>query len=531
MHRRLAVVLAVWIAFQSLTGLVLVFRDPIEHHAHPGLTRHGRGDLGAGAAVDAVRRRFPGQPVGPLATPAVSDGVYVVEVGEREVYVDPATARINAVADHDAGFTALVERLHRRFLFDDLFGLPGAWLVALLGIGWLVVAGSGVLIRARQARTGRGGGTGVRHRRLGLVVAAPMVLVVLTGVRLAVPGGSDRIWAALTGSGEARPDVPPAGVTVRSADRGGEPLDATRALAAVRRKYPDGLVARLLLPPPGDRVAPVIAGVSLGLDPGRGDHDYGGNTVVFLDQFSGATLWEGRPDRVPAARQAALLWSRPLHTGAVAGSFGDLLWGWLALAIVALTVTGWRTRRDRIEDEREEPALPWAPAVPVPDVPEAPPVPVPEVPELPGVPAGGRNGRRQLRRRRILARRRRLRADRAARERRRSARRLERRRKYQARIGLATPEPEPAAEPTAEPLPAGPDPAEHGARPASGGRGALLWCSTPSETAPEPRVEIDLREPALEIDLTDAPAVYESTITLETGETVESGLVGPAEPR
>ncbi len=44
-------------------------------------------------------------------------------------------------------------------------------------------------------------------------------------------------------------------------------------------------------------------------------------------------------------------------------------------------------------------------------------------------------------------------------------------------------------------------------------------------------MDIDLREPALEIDLTDAPAVYESTITLETGETVESGLVGPAEPR
>src|SRR5438046_894753 len=75
-HRRLALLLGFWVAFQSLTGLVLLFRDPIEHRTHPGLTRHGRGDLGAAAALDAVRARYPDEVVGALATPAVSDGVY-----------------------------------------------------------------------------------------------------------------------------------------------------------------------------------------------------------------------------------------------------------------------------------------------------------------------------------------------------------------------------------------------------------------------------------------------------------------------
>src|SRR4051794_38665402 len=116
-HRRLAVVLGLWVAFQSLTGLVLLFRDPIEHRTHPGLTRHGQGDRGAAAALAAVRERYPDEVVGALATPAVSDGVYVVEVGEREVYVDPARAHINGSADHEAGFVALVERVHRRVLF------------------------------------------------------------------------------------------------------------------------------------------------------------------------------------------------------------------------------------------------------------------------------------------------------------------------------------------------------------------------------------------------------------------------------
>ncbi|HMC79878.1 MAG TPA: PepSY-associated TM helix domain-containing protein, partial [Acidimicrobiia bacterium] len=241
-HRRLAVVLGLWIAFQSVTGLVLLFRDPIEHWAHPGLTRHGHGDRGAAAALEAVRRRYPDKVVGPLATPAVSDGVYVIEVGDREVYVDPARARINGSRDHEAGFTALVERLHRRFLFDSVAGLSGARLVALLGLGWLVVSLTGLTTARRTPRT--------LHRTIGFVVVVPMVLVVVTGVRLAVPDGSDRIWAALTGGGHGRSDAPPQGVTVTSGDRGGDPLDATRILAALDRKYPDGLVARLLMPPP-----------------------------------------------------------------------------------------------------------------------------------------------------------------------------------------------------------------------------------------------------------------------------------------
>src|SRR5205085_10772386 len=133
-----------------------------------------------------------------------------------------------------------------------------------------------------------------------------------------------------------RPGVAPAGVRITSADRGGAPRAATEILLALSRRYPDGTVARLLMPQPADRVAPVIAGVSVGFDPGRGEHDYGGNTVVFVDQFTAETLWVGRPDALPAVRQAALLWSRPLHTGSVAGGPGRLLSGCLAVAVLAL---------------------------------------------------------------------------------------------------------------------------------------------------------------------------------------------------
>jgi len=399
-------VLGLWVAFQSLTGFVLLFADPIEHWLHPELTHHGREDRGAAAALAAVRQLYPDEKVGVLATPAVSDGVYVVEVGEREVYVDPAGPRINGTRTHDEGLLALVRRLHRRFLFDSLpGGLTGAHVVGLLGLAWLVLALSGLTTAASHRWFGRWWQRDppVLHRTLGVVILAPMILVVATGIRLALPAGTDSLLAAVTGSGRVRPDVPPPGVRITSEDRGGTRRDATEILAALSRRYPDGMVARLLMPQPDDRVGPVIVGVSVGFDPGRGEHDYGGNTVVFMDQFTADTLWTGRPDSLPAARQAALLWSRPLHTGSVAGETGRLLWSWLALAVVVLASAGWVTRRMRAADTELR----------------------------------QRRWQRQRRRRRALARSRQIhaaRVTRAARARRRTSRRLRRRRKIQARI-------------------------------------------------------------------------------------------------
>lgn len=528
-HRRLAVVLGLWIGFQSLTGLVLLFRDPIEHWTSPGLTRHGHGDKGAAAALDAVHRKYPDEVVGALATPAVSDGVYVVQVGHRQVYVDPARARVNGARDHDAGSLALVERLHRRFLFDGVFGLSGPRLVATLGFAWLVLALTGLTSAAagrirqwwqRGQLTGRWWRrlpVGARrtphllHRTIGFIVVAPMVLVAVTGIRLAVPAGSDRLWGAVTGSGQGRYDTPPRRVSVTSDDRGGAPMNATQVLEALARKYPDGQVARLLMPFEGDRAAPVIAGVSVGLDPGRGHHDYGGNTVVFLDQFSADTLWEGRPDSVPALRQAALLWSRPLHTGEFAGSAGRLVWGWLAVAILALGLAGYATRRVRTLESRLD-ALRW---------------------------------QRQLRRRRALAHGQQARCSRAARIRRRTGRRLRRRRAVQARIQAAAREPGQTRISTPAPPPA---PMASPSEP-SGRNGSEPVGTVPKAKGVTTDLVIDLRTTDLVIDLrtTDIaidisvdraadmatgaapprPVVYESEITLESGDTLESGIVAP----
>lgn len=417
-HRPLAAVLGLWVAFQSLTGVVLLFGDSIAHWRQPDLTRNGPGDRGAAEALNVVRQNYPGEEVGVLATPAVSDGVYVVGVGHRDVYVDPAGPRINGSRHPDAGLVALVRRLHRRFLFDSFFGLPGEWVVGALALAWLGLSIGGLV----TAATDRFGARWRRdppawHGLLGVLLVAPIVLVVTTGIRLALPAGTDRVWATLTGSGLARSDVPPEGVRITSKDRGGTPRNATEVLGALARRYPAGLVARLLMPRPDDRVAPVIAGISVGFDPGHNEHDYGGNTVVFLDQYTAETLWAGTPEALPAARQAAVLWSRPLHTGSVAGEQGRLLWGGLTVALLTLTALRLGSGRFLSVGFVSERALSG----------RTRPVAIRRRP---------RGVRRQLRRRKALARRRRIhaaRAARAARFRRRTSRRLRRRRKVQAR--------------------------------------------------------------------------------------------------
>jgi len=226
----------------------------------------------------------------------------------------------------------------------------------------------------------------------------------------------------------------------------------------------------------------------VGVDPGRGQHDYGGNTVVFLDQYSAETLWEGRPDSLPAARQAALLWTRPLHTGSFAGTAGTMVWGWVAVAVLALGISGYRTRRSRILEEEVD----------------------------------QRQWQRRLRRRRALARRQRThaaRATRTARDRRRTSRHLRRRRRVRARLGIPPPGrmPGPAVPSVREP--------------------AAPFAPAPEPVVPpepEPQFEIDLRDEPVEIDLTDAVDIdlteavvsYDSLVTLETGDTLESGVIG-----
>lgn len=152
------------------------------------------------------------------------------------------------------------------------------------------------------------------------------------------------------------------------------------------------------------------------------------------------------------------------------GHVGEHLpWGWLAFAALAVALARYASRRvEEAEAGRVQPVR-----------------------------------RRPPRQRKALARAKRSRATRAAQERRRMARRLRRRRRFQARArartwpSLPIPGLAPLRLPDPAPLP------------------------TPDAAAEEADIEIDLRDSVL----------YDSVITLESGDRLESGIVGWAPRR
>jgi len=356
-HRTVGIVLAAWVLFQSLSGAVLVIGDQVDAWLRPGLYRHGAGDLGPTAVLRQVRAARPRESVGALTTPAVTGGVYAVVVGRSVAFVDPATARVNGWRDPKRGFVATVRRFHERPWSGQVLGVDAAHVLAGLGVGWLVVVASGLgsalrrrtaSRRRRRPRVSLHPGrrdVAVAHRAVGLVVALPLVVVVATGVRLEIPDRIDRLWASFTGSGLGRADRPPAGVATMSHDGGGRPLDADGALGALHRLRPGAVVARLAMPLPGNRSAPVVASLSVGHDPARGPRGRGGNLAVLLDQYDGHPLWLGRASAVPVLRRVTAEWSLPLHTGTAAGGTAlatplRMLWAALALAGVGLATSG-----------------------------------------------------------------------------------------------------------------------------------------------------------------------------------------------
>lgn len=348
LHRALALAFGAWIVLQSLTGLVLLARDQIDRWSRPELFRHGSGDLGPQAALDAAAEVRPGQSAAGVTLPATTDGVYIVAVGAEDIYLDPATAKVNGARDVQEGFTATALRWHRRLNQQQVLGYPAARIVGWLGLGWLAVTLSGAAVAARRRRAAGWralfrlpsrqalGRAMPLHRSLGMIIALPVAVVVLTGVRYAFPGTADKVWAAATGSGQASASTPPPTAAPMSTDTGGAPLSADVALLQARLLHPQATVTGLAMPVAGDRHSPIRADLSIGYDPARGRVGGGGNATLLLDQYDGRRLWLGRTSDLPVLRQAVTAWAPAIHTGTFGGPVSRL--GLAALAVAVLVV-------------------------------------------------------------------------------------------------------------------------------------------------------------------------------------------------
>ena len=63
-------------------------------------------------------------------------------------------------------------------------------------------------------------------------------------------------------------------------------------------------------------------------------------SLVAIDQYSGDTLFDGKPSDANVFDQAWDDWSFPLHTGDVLGTWSRVGWVFLGLSPLVLGITG-----------------------------------------------------------------------------------------------------------------------------------------------------------------------------------------------
>jgi uncharacterized iron-regulated membrane protein len=379
-HRWLSLVFALWVVAQGFTGTVLIAGDQINQWSHPGLFRHGRGDVGAAAAASAARQAVANGSVRAIALPAAERGVYRVTVAvaatgaQRLVYIDPSDAAVNGIRDPKGGFVAWAGRWHSGLLqTHSVLGLTPANLVGLFGLATLLVLLSGLYLwfwprsqrwrslRRPQRRSQRRGSyrtLGRLHRLIGVVAAPVLVLLLLTGLNIAFRKQLRPVWYRLTPGadrGSAALARPPS-----STAPPGAPLTADQLVAASRR-YTSGAIDTVTLASPPKGTAQVK--VSSGWDPARGPEGSGGNVTLYLDQFDGHLVAAARPGDKPVAGQAYEYWSTPVHFGTFGGPVSRTIWLLATFAPLLLLCTGagtmlYRANKRRRHYRRTRQALP-----------------------------------------------------------------------------------------------------------------------------------------------------------------------------
>jgi uncharacterized iron-regulated membrane protein len=381
-HRWLAIGLLAWLVVISVTGAWIAQRHAIDSWLHGDRYESSAGDVGAAAAVEAATAAT-GPETAPsyVVMPANARGVYRVDMtmpdeSTRQVFVDPGTGSVNAVANPDAGIGWWMYRGHMHLWQDEgvfgLFDAQSGWcgvgddgiepggvrgvvcdvipdgddMVAWFGVAWIVVLVSGFYVwywpgvrrwaAALVIRRGRGrfAFNMSLHKVVGIVVWAPLLVVALTGIAFAFPnlhGWYDNVTPA--GRGEELWTPPDSVLSVPN----NEPLDLTEVRAAIEERFPDRRVESLI--PATEETALVTAWVTRGFSPWSREGG-AGNVLVGVDQYSGEVLYDGTPEDIDVFGQAWQDWSFPLHAGDFGGPITRIVWVVLALTPLALGTTG-----------------------------------------------------------------------------------------------------------------------------------------------------------------------------------------------
>ncbi len=268
------------------------------------------------------------------------------------VAVDPSTARPLSDRQWGSFFVSFIYELHQELLL----GKPGEIFVGILALFLLLSIGSGLYLwwpspgKLRRALTFQADGSLIRkhydlHKLTGLVGAILLTLLALTGFYLEFPDAVTSVVQWFSPVRATGPENQP-----RSELQAGVPtILPEQAVAIARATFPDARPMWMGLPQhEGDSY-------SVGLRQPEEVRQAGGQTEVWIDQYSGAVL-RAQDWREFTGGETFLAWLFPLHNGEAFGLTGRWLIFAAGLTPLLLYVTAlrmWWLKRDAHRRRRE----------------------------------------------------------------------------------------------------------------------------------------------------------------------------------
>ncbi|HUD91392.1 PepSY-associated TM helix domain-containing protein [Sphingobium sp.] len=317
-HRILGLAMAAFLLVQALTGALLLYRGPAARMIDPaGMTSRGTGSgCSAGRAVEQAIHALPGYHVTRLFAPDAVGATWFAQLSDdggrtRYASIDPVGGRVLRAGSLAHFPVEAALQIHYRLIA----GKAGMTIVALNALALLAMAVSGLAFWWPKRNPGKA--LTIRwtlsprlvlrqaHRTIGVVAAAFLALLALTGLLLVLPEIAD-------GSATAAPVAAPAAAIDRS-------------LTLAQSAFPDKSLRDFRID--GDRL---IVNFNAPERNSRAVH----RAIVTIPQ----------PHIVSAvhAEQNGALWMivLPIHAGNVIGPIGPALLLVVALALATLALSG-----------------------------------------------------------------------------------------------------------------------------------------------------------------------------------------------
>lgn len=342
----------------GISGSLLVFYQEIDAAVHPEIQVTGPAEAPGwhspvwDKALATVRREWPertgawrfeasGKP-GPIAARYVlpRTGPHASHSGGFiMVWLTPDGSRVLREAPWGDYAMTWIYDLHMQLAagpaWRDVIGWAGLVILVLLLTGLWAWWPKGSWRKALRYKTGAPTVRTLRdiHKLAGLANLPLLLILVTTGVMLALPGTSNAFLAHMTGPVEKAPSP-------KSMPAERTQISIGQALVGAHRAMPQGRLA--WIEAPGQPSGTFVVRVQQPGDPSyRFPHSY-----VFVDQFSGAIVGSQDSQR---ARASTVInnWLHPLHDASAGGIYLRSLATIAGLTPAIMFVTGllrWRRR-------------------------------------------------------------------------------------------------------------------------------------------------------------------------------------------